>query len=136
MREAVLSSKHQQENSKDVTKRKNYAKRWKYVLVISISIALLFSGTGLIISGFAYLGLIEHARVLSRIGTIMIVVSAPLFILSAHCLDEIRFEEKRSKKTGYSKDFDKNNFEDSNLYEIFINFLRVFYKNFYNILYE
>ncbi len=95
MGEVILSSTYTQENSNQTIKRKDYTNRWKYVLVISISIALLFSGTGLVVSGLAYLGLIEHAKVVSRIGTIMIIVSAPLFILAAHCLDEIRFEERR-----------------------------------------
>lgn len=110
MREAVLSSTHIQENPAETIKQKNYENRWKLVLIVSISVALLFVGAGLVISGFAYLGLVEHAKVLSRIGTIMIVVSAPLFILSAHCLDEIKFEEKRSKKLSYSANIEDNKF--------------------------
>ena len=98
MREVLLSSTYFREDSKEEINQKDFANRWKYVLVFSISAALLFAGTGLIISGLAYFGLIEHARLLSRIGTILIVVSAPLFILAAHCLDEIKFEERRKRK--------------------------------------
>ena len=103
MREAVLASDYLKENSKDKSNRKNQANRWKYILVISIAIASLFLGAGLIISGLAYIGLVEHSKVLSRIGTIMIVVSAPLFVLSAHCLDEMRFEDKRTKRVLYQE---------------------------------
>lgn len=101
MREAVLPTAYIREYSEDARKRKTRTNRWQFVLIISVSIALLFAVAGLFISGLAYLGLVEHARILSRIGTIMIVVSAPLFILAAHCLDEIRFETKREKKERY-----------------------------------
>jgi hypothetical protein len=97
MREILLSSAHFREDSNEKIKQKDYTNRWKYVLIFSISSALLFGGTGLIISGLAYFGLIEHAKIMSRIGTILIVVSAPLFILAAHCLDEMKFEERRNR---------------------------------------
>lgn len=115
MREAVLESAYIRENSEDAHRRKARANRWQFVLIISISIGLLFSVAGLFISGLAYLGLVEHAKLLSRIGTIMIVVSAPLFILSAHCLDEIRFETKSEKKERYFGEFGKKDSDSKNL---------------------
>lgn len=115
MREAVLPLTYIQENSEDSIRRKNRTNRWHFVLIISVSIALLFSVAGLFISGLAYLGLVEHARILSRIGTIVIVVSAPLFILSAHCLDEIRFETKRAKKRNILENLKKNNSDSKDL---------------------
>ncbi len=109
MRETVLSSTYFQESAEAAAQRKNRASRWQFILIISVSIALLFIVGGLFISGLAYLGLVEHAKIMSRIGTLMIVISAPLFILSAHCLDEIRFEKKRIKKNSYFKNFENNN---------------------------
>ncbi|MEO6589711.1 MAG: hypothetical protein ABIP06_10435 [Pyrinomonadaceae bacterium] len=108
MREAVLSSTNVQENPAEKIVQKNNINRWKLVLITSIIIALLFAGAGLIISGLAYLDLVEHAKVLSRLGTIMIVVSAPLFVLAAHSLDEMRFEEKSLKRSRYSGNFGGN----------------------------
>ena len=99
MREVLLSATHFRENTKEKIEQKDFTNRWKYVLVFSISTALLFAGAGLLFSGLAYFGLIEHAKIMSRIGTILIVVSAPLFILAAHCLDEIKFEDRRKRKS-------------------------------------
>ena len=96
-----MSSNYLPENAAEISRKKVRAKRWQLVLIISILIALLFSAAGLVASGLAYFGLVEQAKFISRVGTIMIVVSAPLFTLAAHCLDEMRFEEKSDKKEKY-----------------------------------
>ena len=108
MREAVLSNTYtHRKPAAAATTRKNYEKRWTLILSFSVLTAFALAGAGFIISGLAYLDLIEHARTFSRCSAILLVASAPLFALSAHCLDKIRFEKKRLKKIVYSRKFNK-----------------------------
>ena len=97
MKEVILPATFLRENHKEKEKRTDYANRWKSVLIFSILTAVTLAGTGLIISGLAYLGLPENAKAMSRIGTILIAAAAPLFFLAAHSLDELKFLERKNK---------------------------------------
>lgn len=70
-------------------------KKWKYVLILSISTACILAATGLIIMFLAEIDAVERAELMSRIGTFLILFAAPLYFLAAHCLDKLDFTNKR-----------------------------------------
>lgn len=79
------------------------SKKWKWGLILSLSLAVLLAITGLIISGLEYLDLIEPAKLLNKIGTVLMLFAAPLYFLAAHCLDKIDLRKKSNKTNSPNK---------------------------------
>jgi hypothetical protein len=64
-------------------------KRWLTALLAG-SIAAIFTGvTGLVLAGASLLRVISPSGGLAVFGTILLAVTFPLLIFSAHCLDKI-----------------------------------------------
>lgn len=77
-----------------------YLKKWRWTLILSLSLASVLLIMGLIISGFAY---VEHAELLNKVGTVLVIFAAPLYFLAAHCLDKMDFRKKSDKPESRQK---------------------------------
>lgn len=63
--------------------------KWENMLIESISLAVLSLVAGLGMCGLSHIFTIKNAATLNGIGTLLIIISLPLFFLMAHCLDKI-----------------------------------------------
>lgn len=101
MKELTLPDNELREEKKAKKKGvSTYLKKWKWTLISSISLATILLITGLIISGLAY---IEHAELLNKIGTLLVIFAAPLYFLTAHCLDKLDLRKKSDKPDSLQK---------------------------------
>lgn len=94
-------------NNEDLMSRS--LSRWTAGLVFSSGFGILVGLLGTAIEALSILG-IAHESSVQVLGTAGIVLSFPLLILAAHCLDEIRTIEKRIRL----QHFRKHGFKDDN----------------------
>jgi hypothetical protein len=73
-------------------------RRWELNLLISITAAAVTGMFGLLFSAAVFANLFPHDGRLSILGSILLAVSFPLLVLSAHCLDRID-EAKHARRS-------------------------------------
>ena len=66
---------------------------WQITLGFSLVMAVLGSISGLIISVLSHLNLLYDRAAMKTIGTLLILIAAPLYFLAAHCLDKLDLQQ-------------------------------------------
>ena len=84
-----------EETKPEIAAVKNNRQGWIAALVFSSASGVLVGLTGLIISALNFFGAIEKTSLLSRLGTLLIVIAFPLVMFSAHAMDKISEIDKK-----------------------------------------
>ena len=78
-------------------------RRWSTMLLISAIGGVLTGITGLVLAGAALLHVIAPFGGVSMIGTFLLVVTFPLLIFQAHCLDKIEEANRAQRIASYRR---------------------------------
>src|SRR4051794_31680359 len=64
-------------------------RRWEFCLLITLTSAAVTGLFGLLLSAAVFVELVPHNGTLSMLGSFLLMLSFPLLVLAAHCLDSI-----------------------------------------------
>lgn len=78
-------------------------RRWSALLLLSAIGGIMTGITGLVLAGAALLHLISPFGGLSMIGTFLLVVTFPILIFQAHCLDAIEAANRDQRVASYRR---------------------------------
>ena len=78
-------------------------RRWSTALLVSAIAGILTGGTGLILAGAALFRFISPYSGLGVAGTVLLVVTFPLLVLNAHCLDRIEDIKREQRMANYKR---------------------------------
>lgn len=78
-------------------------RRWSAGLLVSAALAILTGTSGLVLAGASLLRFIPGSSGLALVGTILLVVTFPLLIFQAHCLDKIEDANRAQRMANYKR---------------------------------
>jgi hypothetical protein len=78
-------------------------RQWSTALLVSAIAGILTGMSGLVLAGAALLHIISPYGDLGILGTILLVVTFPLLIFQAHCLDKIEATNRAQKMANYKR---------------------------------
>src|SRR5262249_933549 len=78
-------------------------RRWSTALLVSAIAGILTGGTGLVLAGWGLLRIISAYSGLGIVGTVLLVVTFPLLIFQAHCLDRIEDVNRAQRMANYKR---------------------------------
>ena len=76
-------------------------RRWVIYMLTSTTLAILTAFFGLLLAGVSLLRLIDPESHVALAGTLLLMVTFPLLVLSAHCLDRIEEANRAHRMASY-----------------------------------
>lgn len=77
-------------------------RRWEIALFVSLVFGLLTGFSGLAISAAESLGFLANQRAITRVGVALLLITFPIAIFAAHCLDKAK-EVKKTIREEYCR---------------------------------
>ena len=78
---------------------------WQSSLLMFMTASLLTSMFGLVLAAASLLGFVQSNGVLSIAGTVLLAVSFPLLVMTAHCLDRIGEIDRAIRIRSFRRNF-------------------------------
>ena len=76
-------------------------RRWVIYMLMSTASAMLTAFFGLLLAGASLLRLIDSGGLPALVGTLLLMVTFPLLVVSAHCLDRIDDANRANRVVSY-----------------------------------